>query len=136
MNSMHTVRRVAVRTTFSQDLEALLLQLPTKHASLSHDLESAATIGLDTLEDIKIRDLSDTENQALKQLIDRTNKHLQMNTLHFKHWTIMISEEVLQALELLRLTKGDDFTSLGLRDNSIGSLLVLAATAGLLTAKR
>lgn len=130
MTSAVLVRRRPIRITFSQAFEALLLKQEAAHQSLTHDLEHAATIGLAKLQ--QIEDVTELDETAqLHRFIDEANTHSVMDAIHFQYWTISVSEDILDELELIKLTHGEDLLQLGLSDLSEGSLLVLAATAGL-----
>lgn len=124
------IKRKPINITFSRDFESLLLAQDTKHLSLTDDLEWAVRQGLYKLEEFEdVRDLTNTVR--LSKYIDQANKYSKITSNYFKYWVISISEEILDELELIKLTHGDELLKLGLSDLNIGSILVLTATAGL-----
>jgi hypothetical protein len=130
LDSQVVVRRSAI-VTFSQEFEHKLLSYPTDHSSLSDDLEFHVAHGLTLLPELQ--GVNDIKNQsAFKKLMELTNHHTKMEPDYFKAWTIDISEDLLDAIDLITLTHGKDLLQLGLKDTAVSTMLVLCATASLL----
>lgn len=128
MNVQQLVERKTIAIIFSREFEALLLNFPSDHLSLTHDLELAAQAGVLSLEELEdAHDLKHVE--AIKNLIAKTNGYLNMESEYFKQWSINISVDLLDEVDLLILTHGDDLKTLGLTQVSQGSVLVLLAVA-------
>lgn len=130
---MHIPRRT-VALTFSPAFEQQLLNFPTAHASLTSDLEHHIRRGLSLLEELE--DVNDLRHQAaFSTLVKLTNQNCQMQTPYFKDWYLEISEELLDAIDLMVLTHGEDLQSLGLTEMSPATMLILVATASLVVEK-
>ena len=127
MNNVQIVRKT-IPITFSAQLESQLLNFPSNHESLTHDLEFHARRGLSLLEELEdVHDLKHIE--AIKELVTKTNDYSQMTSEYFTSWHIAIDEVLLDELDLLKLTHGEDLQSLGLVDSSQGKLLIFAVSA-------
>ena len=130
MHIQQVVKRKTIAITFSQKFEELLLNYQAPHISLSHDLETAAQNGLSRLNELEdVRDLKRVER--IKDLIEKTNQLSNMSSSYFTQWHLNISEDLLDEIELLILTHGEDLIALGLKDSMPGTVLVLLATAEL-----
>lgn len=122
--------RKTISIRFSRELEFRLLSTPLPHVSLSDDLEQCANKGLELLDELKdVREIKHQEQ--IKKLINESNTHHNMGSLPFKAWNISISEELLDEVELLILTHGEDLKNLGLRGVSVSSVIVLLIVTGL-----
>lgn len=107
-----------------------MLNSPARHESLSHDLEWAVQKGLKRLAEFE--DVQDIEHvEKIKELIKQANLYAQISSSYFQQWYINVAEDLIDEVELLLLTHGDDLVELGLKDNSTGTLLVLLALAEL-----
>ena len=125
-----TTKRRAIPITFSREFEARLLALPTPHTSLTHDLESQVIKGSKLMEELEnIHDIRHVD--ALKLLIAQTNEYLIISSPYFTQWSIHISEDVLDEIDLIIMTHGTDLSELGLRRVDQGSISVLLATAAI-----
>jgi|GEM_PF-3923244 len=129
MKASIDVRRKLVELTFSRDFEAILLAYPTRHLSLTHDLELAVQRGLLALEELE--DVHDLEHiDLIRDLIAQTNKLTVMDAVYFTHWKLTISEDILDEIDLLLLAHGNDLTGLGLKKTTEATLIILLAVAG------
>lgn len=124
------VARRTIPIAFSRDFESKLLNFCDAARSLSADLEAATRRGLEMLEELEdVHDLKHTETVQL--LIALTNKYLQMDGQYFQSWHIAVAEDILDEIDLVKITHGEDLIKLGLEKIDQGSLVVLVATAGL-----
>ncbi len=124
------VARQAVPITFSKEFEALLLSQSTDHISLTHDLELQVIKGLEILEELEdVHDIKHVE--IIRSLVQLTNKYLVIDSTHFKYWHINIAEDILDEVELLKLTHGEDLEALGLLPVTAGTIIVLLAITSL-----
>lgn len=131
MNVVQLVNRETIALVFSREFESLLLNSKYDHISLSHDLEAAAEKGLQILEELEdVHDIRDVD--VIKLLILATNNFLQIDSNHFKSWHIGISADLIDEIDLLILTHGEDLVQLGLKSSSLGSVLLLLSTSALL----
>lgn len=122
------VKRKAIPITFSRDFESLLLNYPSDHISLTHDIELATERGLQLLEELEdAHDIKHTE--AIKRLIEKANRYSVVDSAHFAQWHINVSEDLLDEVDLLLLTHGEDLQALGLTTVSQGSVIVLLSVA-------
>jgi hypothetical protein len=130
MNSSMLAKRTTIPIRFSQELEYRLLKLNTPHLSLTHDLELAAYKGLELLEELEdVRDI--THLAQIQKLIGETNRCRQAQSKEFQRWHIALSEDLLDEVDLLLITHGEDLTAIGLKELSRDSIIVLLVVAGL-----
>ena len=126
------VTRITTQLQFSPEYEHALLNFPTSHQSLTHDVEYHIERGLHLLSELE--DVSEiTHADHFARLVQRTNANCVMQSEYFTHWHIAIKEELLDAIDLLVLVHGEDLLALGLKDISRATLAVLCATASVIT---
>ncbi len=124
------VKRKAITMTFSREFESLLLRSKSDHISLTHDLEFQALIGLKILEELEdVHDLKHVD--TIQKLLLQTNLYTVIDSTQFPHWHINVSEDLLDEVDLLLLTHGEDLKQLGLKNVSQGTVLVMLAVAAI-----
>lgn len=124
------VRRKTIPISFSREFESLLLNADTPHLSLTDDLEIAAKNGLLLLEDLEdVREIN--HKDTLHELIHKTNELSVVESEHFTTWHILMSEDLLDEVDLVILAHGDDLIELGLNRVDQGSLITLLAVSSL-----
>lgn len=130
MTGVETISRKTIEVPFSRELEYLLLQIPTRHASLTDDIEQCSLRGLQLVSELEdVVELPHT--QQIRKLVEITNLYIGMDEEAFDSWNIAISENLVDELELLILTHGEELKELGLEKVSTGSVLTLTIVSGL-----
>lgn len=123
-----SVERRTLPIAFSKAFESLLLNYPSSHQSLSHDLELAIERGLELFSELSsVSELEHT--QDIRVLVALTNRHITTESKHFKTWYISLREDLIDEVDQIILTHGDDLNRLGL-DSTTGNTAVFLAIAG------
>lgn len=128
MNAVELVPRTTIDITFSRQFESLLLAYPSAHYSLTTDLEIHLRRGLRLLEELEdVHDLKHLE--VIKKLVRAANEHGQIGSDYFTSWKISIANDLLDEVDLLTLTHGEDLLALGLFEITQGAIVVFAVIA-------
>lgn len=123
------VSRRVIPMTFSRDFESLLLGSELQHRSLSSDIEVSARNGIIALNEFfDVSELVHTTH--IKELIVKTVPLSQTDNQFFPHWHISIAEDLLDEVDLMMLTHGDDIQSLGLDPICQSRILLLLSVSG------
>lgn len=122
-----TRQTVVLKLKFSIEFEALLLNSGLPHNSLREDLEMAARLGLEVLDELEDVEEIKYKNQ-LQEMIEKTRPYNKMTSQYFNHWKLEITEDLIDEIELMLLTHGEDLKQLGLQADVSTSLLLLAVT--------
>lgn len=123
------VPRRVVPMVFTRDFESMLLNTPLNHESLSADIEEAARIGMSTLNELfDVFELA--HGKQIKQLVDRTIPLLKSPDTYFTHWQLSIAEDLLDEVDLVLLTHGEEIQSFGLTPLDQSRILVMFAVTG------
>lgn len=130
MTSVTDIKRKTTPLSFNQNLEFKLFTLPIHHTSLTEDIELCALKGLELLSELEeVTEI--THLPQIAQLVEITNEYGNMDNIHYRTWHIEIAEDVLDEIELIILSHGEDLKELGLKDVSCGGVLLLAVITGL-----
>lgn len=123
------VSRRVIPMIFSRDFESMLLNADLQHISLSADIEQAATLGISRLNDLlDVHELSHLDQ--MKLLVKKTAPLCVSSNVYFAYWHVSIDEELLDEVDLAKLTHGDDLSEFGLQPIDQSKMLVLLAIAG------
>ena len=123
------VSRRVIPMIFSRDFESILLNADLQHTSLSADIEQAATLGISRLNDLlDVHELSHLDQ--MKLLVAKTAPLCVSSNVYFAYWHVSIDEELLDEVDLAKLTPGDDLNEFGLQPIDQSKMLVLLAIAG------
>lgn len=131
MTSVALAPRNTTAVSFNRTLEHLLLNIPSPHSSLTEDIELCATLGLELVSEL--REVTEIKHvPQIQKLVQLTNYFTNMAALEFDTWHIEVSEDIVDEIELIILTHGNDLKELGLTNASVGTVLILLVVSGLL----